>query len=173
MVETARRIHSQNPDWKFEAAAASDILAEQMSSIILDAKLPAFLIKVKTGTSYSLMQRATTGVVASGTATLEAAALGLPYCLVYKISWPTWVIGKLLVKLDFIGLVNILAGKEVVEELIQGEAEPGNISRSIKRLMEDEGYREDLQKDLLSTAAKLGECGAHNRAASEVLKKLK
>ncbi|MGB2403287.1 MAG: lipid-A-disaccharide synthase, partial [Akkermansiaceae bacterium] len=105
-----------------------------------------------------------------GTATLEAAALGLPYCLVYKISWPTWAMGKLLVKLDYIGLVNILAGQEVVEELIQGEAEPGNISRSITQLMENEDCREELRQKLLSTAAKLGDCGAHNRAADEVLK---
>ena len=169
MVETARRIHSQNPEWKFEAAAASDILADRMRRIILDAKLPPSLITVQAGSSYSLMQRATTGVVASGTATLEAAALGLPYCLVYKISWPTWVIGKLLVKVDFIGLVNILAGEELVEELIQGDAEPGNIARSIRQLMEDQERRENLQQELLSTAAKLGESGAHRRAASEVV----
>lgn len=170
MIETARRIHSQNPEWKFEAAAASDILADKMRALVLDAKLPSSLITIKTGSSYSLMQRATSGVVASGTATLEAAALGLPYCLVYKISWPTWAMGKLLVKLDYIGLVNILAGQEVVEELIQGEAEPGNISRSITQLMENEDCREDLRQKLLSTAAKLGDCGAHNRAADEVLK---
>lgn len=170
MIETARRIHAQNPEWKFEAAAASEVLADRMRDLLRHAKLPSTLIEVKTGSSYSLMQRATTGVVASGTATLEAAALGLPYCLVYKISWPTWMMGKLLVKLDFIGLVNILAGQGVVEELIQGDAEPGNIARSITRLMEDEDCRESLRQELLSTAAMLGECGAHNRAANEVLK---
>ncbi len=169
MVETAGRLHLHNPDWKFEAAAASDVLADQMRTIILEAKLPVSFIDVQTGSSYSLMQRATSGVVASGTATLEAAALGLPYCLVYKISWPTWLIGKLLVKLKFIGLVNILAGEEVVKELIQGAAVPDNIARNIKLLMEDKAYRENLQGRLLSTAARLGERGAHKRAASEVL----
>ena len=169
MVETARRIHSHNPEWKFEAAAASEVLAERMRDIVQHAKLPESLITIRTGSSYSLMQRATSGVVASGTATLEAAALGLPYCLVYKISWPTWAMGKLLVKLDYIGLVNILAGEEVVEEFIQGDAEPGRIELSISRLMNNSDSRDALCQKLLTTAAKLGDCGAHQRAASEVV----
>ena len=169
MVETARRIHSHNSEWKFEAAAASEALAGRMRDIAQNAKLPKSLITIRTGSSYSLMQRATSGVVASGTATLEAAALGLPYCLVYKISWPTWAMGKLLVKLDYIGLVNILAGEEVVEEFIQGDAEPGRIELSISRLMNNSDSRDALCQKLLTTAAKLGDSGAHQRAASEVV----
>lgn len=172
MVEAARRIHSHDPSWKFEAAAASEVLAEHMRNIIADAKLPGDIIVVKSGSSHLLMQRATCGVVASGTATLEAASLGLPYCLVYKISWPTWLMGKLLVKLDYIGLVNILAGEELVEELIQCDAEPGRIERSLSEMMENPKFRDGLQQKLLNTAAMLGEPGAHQRAASEVIKLL-
>ena len=79
MVETARRIHSHNSEWKFEAAAASEALAGRMRDIVQHANLPESLITIRTGSSYSLMQRATSGVVASGTATLEAAAL---WCLI-------------------------------------------------------------------------------------------
>lgn len=172
MVEAARRIHSHYPSWKFEAAAATEVLAERMRNIIQDAKLPEDIIEVKIGASHLLMQGATCGVVASGTATLEAASLGLPYCLVYKISWPTWLMGKILVKLDYIGLVNILAGEEVVEELIQCDAEPGRIERSLSEMMENRKLRDDLQQKLLNTAAMLGEPGAHQRAASEVVKLL-
>ena len=173
MVETARRINSHHPEWKFEAAAASEKLAKHMREIIRAGKLPdESIIVIKSGVSHSLMQRATCGVVASGTATLEAAALGLPYCLVYKISWPTWVMGRLLVKLDFIGLVNILAGKEVVEELIQCDAEPGHLEHSLSQLMTNKGRRDALREKLLATAAKLGETGAHERAAAEVAKVL-
>ncbi len=173
MVETARRLHSHHPDWSFEAAAASDKLEKRMAEIIREAKLPdESMITLKTGTSHSLMQRATCGVVASGTATLEAAALGLPYCLVYKISWPTWVLGKLLVKVDFIGLVNILAGEKVVEELIQSDAEPCQLVNHLSQLMTDAGVRATLRQKLLETASKLGESGAHERAAAEVAKLL-
>ncbi|MCP5535327.1 MAG: lipid-A-disaccharide synthase [Akkermansiaceae bacterium] len=171
MVETARRMHSHHPEWRFEAAAASEKLEKRMRKIIEAGKLPdAAVITLQTGTSHSLMQRATCGVVASGTATLEAAALGLPYCLVYKISWPTWVIGKMLVKVDYIGLVNILAGEKVVEELIQGDAEPCQLENNLSQLMTDTGAREKLRAKLIDTASMLGEPGAHERAAAEVAK---
>lgn len=173
MVETVRRMYSHHPEWRFEAAAASEKLAGLMHEIIRAGGLPnESVIEVQTGTSHSLMQRATCGVVASGTATLEAAALGLPYCLVYKISWPTWIMGKLLVKVDFIGLVNILAGQEVVEELIQSDAEPGHLEHSLSQLMSDDKHREALRQKLHTTAAKLGDPGAHQRAAAEVAKML-
>lgn len=173
MVETARRMHLDHPELRFEAAAASDKLAQQMQSVIDAGNLPKQdVIVLKTGTSQSLMQRATCGVVASGTATLEAAALGMPYCLVYKVAWPTWVIGKLLIKIDFIGIVNILAGEKVVEELIQGDAEPYQVQEQLNSLMFDLSAREELREKLLKTASKLGDPGAHERAATEVAKLL-
>ena len=171
MVETARRLHSNHPQWKFEAAAASEKLAGRMREMVAAGNLPdESLIQIHTHTSHSLMQRAACGVVASGTATLEAAVFGLPYCLVYKISWPTWIMGKLLVKVDFIGLVNILAGQEVVEELIQCDAEPGHLEPSLSRMMTSAEKRKSLSSKLLSTAARLGDPGSHQRAATEVLR---
>lgn len=174
MVETARRMHSNHPELRFEAAAASEKLAAKMQAIIDVGKLPDNdLITLNTGTSRSLMQRATCGVVASGTATLEAAVFGMPYCLVYKVAWPTWVLGKMLVKIDFIGIVNILAGEKVVEELIQGNAEPCQVQENLNRLLFDLPAREGLRERLLETASMLGEPGAHTRAANEVIKLLR
>ncbi|MBK1853546.1 lipid-A-disaccharide synthase [Verrucomicrobiaceae bacterium 5K15] len=171
MVETARRMHVHHPEWTYEAAAASEKLAASMREIVQKSGLAdTGVIKIGTGTSHALMQRATCGVVASGTATLEAAALGLPYCLVYKVAWPTWVMGKLLVKVDFIGLVNILAGEKVVDELIQTEAEPHNLELCLTTLLKDESARETLRARLLDTASRLGEPGAHDRAAAEIAK---
>lgn len=171
MVETARRMNSHHPQWRYEAAAASEKLAKSMREIVREAGLSnSNIIKITTGNSHALMQRATCGVVASGTATLEAAALGLPYCLVYKVAWPTWAMGKMLVKLDFIGLVNILAGEKIVEELIQSEADANHLENILNELLTDEPARERLRKRLLETASKLGEPGAHHRAAAEVAK---
>ena len=174
MVETARRMSSHHPEWKYEAAAASPKLEKHMRKIIAAGKLPDEVeITLLTGNSHSLMQRATCGVVASGTATLEAAALGLPYCLVYKLAWPTWIMGKVLVKLKLIGLVNILAGEKVVEELIQSDADPGNLEGILEGLMTDADAREALRKKLFEAASKLGEPGAHVRAAREISQFLK
>jgi len=174
MVETARRMHSNHPEWRYEAAAASPKLEAQMREIIEAGKLSdSCVITLSTGTSHSLMQRATCGVVASGTATLEAASFGLPYCLVYKLSWPTWIMGKMLVKVDYIGLINILAGEEVVEELIQSDADPGRVEQVLSRLMLNDEARESLRLKLLKTAQKLGSPGAHVRAAEEIVALLK
>jgi len=173
MVETARRMHSHQPQWRYEAAAVSEKLAEKMQSIVHEGKLDdPGIIKITVGESHSLMQRATCGVIASGTATLEAATLGLPYCLVYKVAWPTWMMGKLLVKLDFIGLVNILAGEKVVEELIQSEADPHCLENILNGLLNNGSQRDLLRSRLLETAAKLGDPGAHHRAAAEIARLL-
>lgn len=169
MVETVRRMNVHHPDWRYEAAAASEKLAGGMREIIAKSGLPADdLIKVTVRESHALMQRATCGVVASGTATLEAAALGLPYCLVYKVAWPTWAIGKMLVKVDFIGLVNILAGEKIVEEFIQSEAEPNQLKNTLIELLESKSKRDDLRVKLLKTSSKLGDLGSHDRAAAEI-----
>ncbi|MFK7912077.1 MAG: lipid-A-disaccharide synthase [Akkermansiaceae bacterium] len=169
MVETVRRMHSHHTELRFEASAASEKLADTMRSILEEATLPdSVTISVEKGNSHSLMQRATCGVVASGTATLEAAAFGLPYCLVYKVAWPTYALGRILVKVDFIGLVNILAGEKVVEELIQADADPGHLEACLTGLITDAKGRSELSAKLLATAAKLGDKGAHSRAAAEI-----
>ena len=125
-------------------------------------------VVVTEGGSHLLMQRACCGVIASGTATLEAACFGLPYCLVYKVAWPTYLLGRMLVKLPHIGLVNILAGREVVEEFIQGEADPFELEQALGRFLNDPEHREETVRGLRETAAKLGGPGAFRRAADAV-----
>ncbi|MBK1792709.1 lipid-A-disaccharide synthase [Persicirhabdus sediminis] len=173
MVEAARRMHAAKPGLKFESAAASEKLRVKMQQVIEEAKLPHEMqVELKLGGSHSLMQRASCGVIASGTATLEAAALGMPYCLVYKIAWPTYLMAKVLVKIEFIGLANILAGKAVVKEFIQCEADPCNVATELGLMMAQPKYRNEVQENLLLAASKLGEYGAHDRAASEIAKLL-
>jgi lipid-A-disaccharide synthase len=167
MVETARRLGAWRANLRFEAPAAAPRLAVRMREIVREVKAEGF-VTVTDGGAHELMQRACSGVIASGTATLEAAYLGLPYCLVYKVAWPTYLMGKLLVKLKHIGLVNILAGEEVVAEFIQGRAEPEPVGDALKALVEAPGRRLALQRRLAETAAKLGGTGAHQRVAQAV-----
>jgi len=114
------------------------------------------------------MQRAGCAVIASGTATLEAAYYGLPYCLVYRTAPLTYLLARLLVKIEHIGLVNILAGEGVVEELIQAKAEPDAVARALREFLESPAKREALQVRLAEVSAKLGGKGAHERAARAV-----
>ncbi|OYV03819.1 MAG: lipid-A-disaccharide synthase [Verrucomicrobiales bacterium VVV1] len=167
MIEVAKRLREKRPGLRFEAPAASPKLAGMMRAMISIAKIGS-LIHVTDGGSHSLMQRAACGVIASGTATLEAACFGLPYCLVYKVAWPTYIIGSLLVKLEHIGLVNILAGEEVVEEFIQAEAEPVSVAGAIERFLDEPHHRERIREGLSQAADKLGGPGAHERAAGAV-----
>ena len=167
MVETAKRLKSSDGDLKFEVPAASAKLAEQIRGLMAQAGAGE-LIAVTTGGSHSLMQRAGCAVVASGTATLESAYYGLPYCLVYRVAPLTYMLARMLVKIEHIGLVNILAGEGVVEELIQAKAEPVSVSRSLKGFIDSPAKREALRARLAETTAKLGGKGAHERAAHAV-----
>ena len=102
------------------------------------------------------------------TATLEAGYYGLPYVLVYRVAPLTYLLAKMLVKIKRVGLVNILAGEDVVEELIQGAASPEPVTRALKTLLESPAAREAMQARLAATVAKLGGGGAHERAAQAV-----
>lgn len=164
MVEAAARLRAGRPQLRFAVPAASP----ELGVLIRRMAGGADWIEVGDGGSHDLMQRAGCAVVASGTATLEAAYYELPYCLVYAVAWPTYVLARMLVKIEHIGLVNILAGREVVREFIQADAEPVALSRELARLMDDETARARLIEDLRETTAKLGGSGAHERAAARV-----
>jgi lipid-A-disaccharide synthase len=167
MIETAQAMKSARRELRFEVPAASPSLELQIRGLLAEAGA-GDLIEVTAGGSHSLMQRACCAVIASGTATLEAAYYGLPYCLVYRMAWSTYALGRMLVKIEHIGLVNILAGRAVVEELIQDAAEPAAVTRSLLGFVESPARREALQVCLAETAAKLGGEGAHDRAAGAV-----
>ncbi len=167
MVETAKLLKSRRSDLSFEVPAASAKLAAQIQSL-LDAAGASGLVTVNTGESHSLMQRAGCAVIASGTATLEAAYYGLPYCLVYRVAPLTYAAAKVLVKIKRIGIVNILAEEDVVEEMIQDAAEPAAVARALTEFLDSPEKRAALQAKLADTCAKLGGPGAHERAARAV-----
>jgi lipid-A-disaccharide synthase len=167
MIGTAARLRAWREDLKFEVPAASAKLAGQIRGLLMEANADGW-ITVNTGGSHALMQRAGCAVIASGTATLEAAYYGLPYCLVYRVAPLTYVLARILVKIKLIGLVNILAGEEVVREFVQADAEPVAVSRELRELIESSGKRTALQERLAETTSKLGDHGAHERAAQAV-----
>ncbi len=167
MIKTAKLLRSWRGDLVFEVPAASAKLATQIRGMLSDAGAED-LVTVNTGESHSLMQHAYCAVIASGTATLEAAYYGLPYCLVYRVAPLTYVMAKILVKIELIGLVNILAGSEVVEEFVQADAEPKAVFEALRGFIESPEKCSDLQQKLAETTGKLGGLGAHQRAAMVV-----
>lgn len=167
MIEAAKQLKAWRSDLTFEVPAASQKLAVQIRGL-LDESGAAGLVHVNTGESHALMQRACCAVIASGTATLEAAYYGLPYCLVYRVAPLTYAAAKVLVKIKLIGIVNILAGEEVVKELVQSDAEPAAVADQLRSFLESPEKRDALRAKLGETCAKLGGLGAHERAAKAV-----
>ena len=108
-------------------------------------------------------------IVASGTATLETALLTTPMVITYKMSPLSYLIGKTLVKVPYIGMANIIAGKMVVPELIQEEATAERITHEATRLLEDNHYHQRTCEELALIKRKLGEPGAAKRAAQITL----
>ena len=169
MLKAAKLIKAKIPHARFAVSAANEHLASLMREMVEESDMPEARAWIETGTVYDLMQRAEVGVVASGTATLEAACFGLPYALVYKVAWPTYLAAKFVVRIKHIGIVNVLAGKEVVKELVQGLCSPDQVAATLVELLTDPPKREALQKELSAVVATLGEPGAYARAASYVL----
>lgn len=167
MLDSAEKLLADDASLRFSAPAASTKLAVLMREQVRLRGLNE-AVEVTDGGSLALMQKADCAVIASGTATLEAAYFGLPYVLIYKVALPTYWLGKMLVKIDFIGLVNILAGRAVVKELIQMDAEAPKIVPELRRLLAHGEYRERMIASLRETAALLGGPGAHERAAEVV-----
>ncbi len=172
MVEAAVRMKSVRPELCFEASAASHQLAERMLGTLQLGGRDENFCRITVRTSHALMQRAIAGMVCSGTATLEAAFFGLPLCIVYKVAWLTWIIGKQLVKVPFLGMPNVLAGREIAREFLQGAATPQALADETLRLVTNAEQREALQHDLATVVTGLGDQGAARRAAEAILEEL-
>ena len=164
MVAAARRLRETDATLRFEAAAASPPLETMMREIAGSDMPITFTLR----DSHSLMQRAGAGMVASGTATLESAYFGMPLVLIYKVAWLTWVVGKQLVRVPFLGMPNILAEREVVREFLQDAAQPEAIAAETRRLLTDENAQAKIERDLAEVTAKLGGPGAAVRAAEAI-----
>lgn len=120
---------------------------------------------VTEGDNYDVMQICHLALAASGTATLETALMELPTILVYRVAPLTYMIGKRLVHLSHVGLPNIVAGREVIPELLQDEVTPSGIAREVNRLIDDSAYYEQMKKDLQAVKDQLGGHGAVKRVA--------
>jgi lipid-A-disaccharide synthase len=119
--------------------------------------------------SYAVMQMSDAVWVASGTATVECACVGVPMIIVYRVSWVTWMIARFLVKIKHIGMVNILAAKEIVPEYIQKDAKPKELAQELMAIVKDEQRYETMVRDLKEVRLSLGSGGASDNAAEAVL----
>jgi lipid-A-disaccharide synthase len=111
-------------------------------------------------------------LVASGTATLEAAIIGTPMVIVYRLAFISWLLGRLLIRVPYIGMANLVAGEPIAPELIQFQATPERIADEARRLLESPERRRWMQQRLREVRNRLGPPGAAARAAEAVLEML-
>ena len=162
MIEAAQHLKEHFSNLQFIVPIAPGLQKKEIEQLLQSATVP---ITAVSDSIYEVIDSSYLVIVASGTATLETALLATPMVIVYKMSPLSYLIGKALVKVPYIGMANIIAGKRVVPELIQGEATPGNIAAAVTRMLKDTRYYQNICEELASIKKKLGEPGASKRAA--------
>jgi lipid-A-disaccharide synthase len=166
MAETAVLMKRRLPGLEFVLP-----LAETVDEGIVREILDRFLLSVRVVPNgvYDLLAASDAALVASGTATLETALMGTPMAVVYRVSPLSSFIGRLVIRIRSIALVNIIAGETVVPEFIQGRAEPGRVSRALLEILTDDAVRTKMIARLGGIREKLGEPGAAKRVAKLAL----
>lgn len=181
MAEAAKRIFQDRQDVQFVLPLAPSIdpgILESFNCPITisfstdphrqlqtDKSLNHPIIRVVKGQTYDAIAASDLILVASGTVTLEAAILGTPMVVTYKLSPVTFFLGNRLIKVPFVSLVNLVAGRRVVTEIIQQDVTPERLSQEALSLLRDDTGRGDMIKDLKEVKNTLGGSGAAERAA--------
>jgi lipid-A-disaccharide synthase len=172
LLEATRLLLQRQPDLRFEVAAASEALAAEISNALAEARMTEGPFRVVTGETAATMQRAFAGIVASGSATLEAAYFRLPFVLIYKVAWPTYLAARLVVDVKYLGMPNLLADREVVHEFIQHRAKPDAIAKAVLQLMGNRDARDQMISEFDAIVTKLGEGGASEKAARAIIEEI-
>ncbi len=166
MIEACQKMFDQNKDMQFILIKASSIPIKLINDQLFGFKhLP---LKIYEGPIYNGINAMDAAMVASGTATLETALLKKPMVIIYKTSWLTYYLAKSLIKIPCIGLVNIVAGKKIAEELIQNEANALNIANALSSAL----HNQQAIEELAAVKNSLGLPGASYRAAKIVLSEI-
>jgi len=125
-------------------------------------------VKIAYNKTYDLLENAAAALVTSGTATLEAALFGVPEVVCYKGSWISYLIARLVIKVKYISLVNLIMDKKIVTELIQTELSKANLVMELKQLLYNTSHITQLKSDYALLKHKLGDSGASEKAAAVI-----
>jgi lipid-A-disaccharide synthase len=167
LLDAAGKLARRKPGTQFVLAQASTIQDNLLQSLLRESPVRVTVVKEQAS---EVMAVSDLVLVASGTATLQAAVVGTPMVLLYRTTTLTYWLARVLIRVKWIGLVNLVAGRSVVPELIQSEATGERVYREAVRLLEDESAYNHMKRDLEQVKADLGDPGASLRAAQAVLK---
>jgi lipid-A-disaccharide synthase len=166
MLGAAERLLALHPGALFVVPVAPTLPRAQLEAHL--AEHDTLDVRLVDGRTAEVVGASDAAIVKSGTATLEAGLMLRPMIVVYRVSWLTYFVGKMLVKIAYFSLVNLLAGRQVVLELLQREASAERMAAEIEALLTDAGVRETQLAGLREVRGTLGEPGAPLRVAEEV-----
>lgn len=169
MLQALPKIRDKRPEVDFVLQKAPSIERELLRSILASSAVP---VKVVEGRGYDVMAASDAALATSGTVTLEAALCGLPSVICYAASPLSMWIAKRMVYVKYIGLPNILAGREILPELIQEKMTPDHMAASILHFLEPEAASA-VREEMRQAVAKLGQPGAVDRTAELILETAK
>ncbi|HWP01769.1 MAG TPA: lipid-A-disaccharide synthase [Methylococcus sp.] len=162
LFHTAEKIRRQRPEARFLLIQAPSVSDAWIAPFLAACRIPVQVVKERRHEAIGICD---TVVTSSGTATLEVALLGVPMVILYKLNPISYWLGRMLVQIRHIGLPNILAGRAIVREFIQHEAEPEALAEEVLKILEDPVYAATVQTDLAEVRRRLGNGGGSRRLA--------
>jgi lipid-A-disaccharide synthase len=169
MVSAAKQLAAERPGLQIVVPVAPTIPREEITSRFEGSGLSPRLVD---GRAPEAVGASDAAIVASGTAVLEAGLMQRPLVVVYRVSLITYLVGRLMLKVAHVALVNLLAGRRLVPELLQGDMTPERIASEIRRVWDPGTPREEMLRGLEEVRGRLGGPGAAERAAEAVLELL-
>jgi lipid-A-disaccharide synthase len=168
MLGAARILRDRHPELKFIVSASHTVGKAKVEEIILrfGSDVPCKVSEADVG---QIFQQVGLVMATSGTVTLEAALRGIPGVILYRVSPVSYWLGKTLIKVRHIGLANLIAGKEILPELIQKDATPRTLAGLCDRMLVDTDYRNRIQMECSRVRTLLGGKGASDRTAAIAL----
>jgi lipid-A-disaccharide synthase len=166
LLQTAAELVKRDPKTQFILAQASSIDDTLLHDLMRESPVPVLVVKDQASEAMAVSDLL---LVASGTATLQAAVVGTPMILLYKTTLSTYWVARMWIRVKWIGLVNLVAGRTVVPELIQDEATVERLTKEACRLLNDRQAYDEMKNGLRQVRESLGAPGASDRAAEVVL----
>jgi len=153
MFTTARRMQVREPKLKFLLPVASSLDFDEISDRSKNSGLDIIVTRDEL---YDVISCCDVIATCSGTVTLEIALLNVPMCILYKVSWLSYLIMSRLITIPYIGLANIVANKAVVKEFLQQDANPDAVSHELFELLDNQSYRDQVKQGLEQVRGNLG-----------------
>lgn len=168
MLDAATRLTVTRP-LQFVVAVAPTLDPGWLEKSLLECYVGRGTVRTTTHSTYDALQHSDLAIVASGTATLEAALCERPMVVVYRVSPLTWLLGKFLVDVPFYSIVNILAKKKIAEELMQSDFTASKLASRVEYLLDHPEARNEMAREFRALKPRLGPGGAIDRAADAVI----